>query len=105
MNDHDLEATLRRYRPVGPPADLGAHVLAARRTWPWAAAAAALLAVALGARAAVDSVVARIPAVPDPTSQAIAELTERLGGDATARQAVELMLVEQQILRELSREP
>jgi hypothetical protein len=49
-----IEDTLRRYRPSGPPATLRDRVLAppVGRTWPWAAAAAALLAVTLGLQAA-----------------------------------------------------
>lgn len=58
MEDRELEDLLRRYRPAGPPPELRARVtlggdvrmqatasLDSRRAWPWAAAAAALLAV------------------------------------------------------------
>jgi hypothetical protein len=53
MSDRDVEDLLRRYRPAGPPAALrdriaGGVAVSAGRTWPWAAAAAALLAVAVG---------------------------------------------------------
>jgi hypothetical protein len=48
MNEPDVEDLLRRYRPVGPPPELRGRVVApvppVRRAWPWAAAAAALLA-------------------------------------------------------------
>jgi hypothetical protein len=103
MNDDEIESVLRRYRPVGPPADLEARLVPARRTWPWAAAAAAILALTLAARIGVDALAARFP-VTDPRSQAAAELTELLGGDTMARQAVELMLAEQQMLREQARD-
>jgi len=50
--DSDLESRLRRYRPAGPAPDLRERVLTrspqVRRTWPWAVAAAALLAIAVG---------------------------------------------------------
>lgn len=49
MSDPELEDLLRRYRPAGPPPDLRARIVAGPapvpRTWPWAAAAAALLAM------------------------------------------------------------
>jgi hypothetical protein len=49
MNDRDLETMLGRYRPRGPAPELRHAVLSSgagrRRVWPWAAAAAALLAV------------------------------------------------------------
>jgi hypothetical protein len=48
MTDPELDDLLRRYRPAGPPAELRARLIASAapmpRTWPWAAAAAALLA-------------------------------------------------------------
>ena len=48
MSDPELEDLLRRYRPAGPPPDLRARIMPGavpvRRTWPWAVAAAALLA-------------------------------------------------------------
>lgn len=105
MQDHDIENLLRRYRPVGPPADLHARLAPARRAWPWAAAAAALLAITLGARAGIESVAAQVPTLPDPATQAIAELTRLLGGDAAARQTAELMILNQQMQRERAREP
>jgi hypothetical protein len=47
MSEPDLDDLLQRYRPAGPPPELRARVVAnkeaVRRTWPWAAAAAALL--------------------------------------------------------------
>jgi len=48
----DLEHQLRRYRPVGPPAELRARVVAAGRTgaprrWAWVPSAAAMAAAFL----------------------------------------------------------
>lgn len=52
MNDDDLERLLRGYRPAAPRAALRERVMdagpAPGRTWPWAAAAAALLAATIG---------------------------------------------------------
>jgi hypothetical protein len=99
MDDNDsqpaageVEALLRRYRPVGPPAALRARVVdaaarpvelpgalrervaperasqprvpapAADRAWPWLAAAAVLLLSALALRAGGDGLIARADA-------------------------------------------
>ena len=52
MDEEKIRELLDRYRLVGPPADLRARALApvtrALRVWPWAAAAAALLAATVG---------------------------------------------------------
>jgi hypothetical protein len=79
MNDRDLETLLQKYRPADPPAELQARVDNSSHqftnsiheitnppihqlAWPWAVAAAALLAAAIGlhvtASAAVGSNVA-----------------------------------------------
>lgn len=54
MTDPELEDLLRRYRPVGPSSDLRARILGdtapVGRTWPWAVAAAMLLAAVCGLR-------------------------------------------------------
>lgn len=50
MNDEQLEDRLRQVRPAGPRPELRASIVAARpaaRAWPWAVAAAGLLAVAV----------------------------------------------------------
>lgn len=51
MTNDPVEDLLRRYRPVSPPPGLRARIVEApapKRVWPWAAAAAALLAVTIG---------------------------------------------------------
>jgi hypothetical protein len=48
----DLEDLLRRYRPADPPPGLEARIFGEPRVWPWAAAAAALLALTLGLQVA-----------------------------------------------------
>ena len=105
MNDPDIEDLLRRYRPVGPPADLRARILSAsraHRVWPWASAAAALLASALALHLAAGHATARVdpkPA-PEPAVRAIDDLTEMLGGDTAARRLAEFIMVEEQMRRE-----
>jgi hypothetical protein len=55
MTDPELEDLLRRYQPAGPPAALRARILGdttpVGRTWPWAVAAAVLLATVVGTHA------------------------------------------------------
>jgi hypothetical protein len=92
MDDRDLERLLARYRPADPPADLRAHALArapigdAGRTWPWAVAAAALLAISVGLHAAtVDGPPAPAPVDPMP-------LAQQLGGDEAAVRMAAFMI-------------
>ena len=81
--DRELEAAMRRYRPAGPRSELRARVVTPRlgppRTWPWALAAAALLAIAVGFSAAGGSVGA---APADETTGALAGLTDPAALDA-----------------------
>jgi hypothetical protein len=60
MQDSELEALLKKYRPVDPPHGLERRIFdpppgriarTERRTWPWAVAAAALLAITVGLHA------------------------------------------------------
>lgn len=94
----DIESLLRRYRPVGPPSGLQARIFGEEclaRTWPWAAAAAALLAMTIVVQAAIYGIVAREAPVAEigPT---VEELVDLLGGGEEARRTAELILLEQQ---------
>jgi hypothetical protein len=113
MDDRRLEELLRGYRPVSPPPALRARVLRAEvvaarmpgRTWPWVAAAAALLFGALALRVASDALLTR-PDIATPmaaaaaagdrsTVAAIAVLADTLGGDAAAWQTATQMVREE----------
>ena len=89
MKDDDLERLLQRYEPAAPPASLRARAIGARTeakpAWPWAVAAAALLAMTVwlhGARTLLPT-----PAGADTPSSYGEEalLAEMLGGTDDAR--------------------
>lgn len=99
LTDDDIEARLRRYRPSGPPARLRDRCLVPARqprVWPWAAAAAALWALALGMNSAMSGMVrhAAIDEAPDPSVAAVAQLADALGGDEAARRIAEQAVYE-----------
>lgn len=105
MKDSDIEDLLRKYRPVGPPAELRHRILAttrADRIWPWASAAAALLVLGLtfhvGARDEVAD--AGMNLGPSAIARVTEDLTSMLGGDLRARELAELIVVEQQVRSE-----
>ena len=96
----ELEDRLKRYRPVGPPADLRARIVAAAepasRRWAWvpsaAAAAAACLFYVLAASARRDLSAELVKT--DPHRDAIVHaLAADLGGDEEAG-AVAARLIE-----------
>ncbi|HEX5475493.1 MAG TPA: hypothetical protein VFX12_12605 [Vicinamibacterales bacterium] len=91
MDDLDLESLLRAYRPAGPTADLEARLLAPPlRIGPWAAAAAALLALTVGLQTAAPSGPVR---TPDPgIPRQIDRLASVLGGGASARHLAALVV-------------
>ena len=69
----DIEELLNRYRPGAPPPDLWNRISKSPRTWPWAVAAAALLAITLGLHGAVVPAPTAGPAVDTQRVKAIAE--------------------------------
>jgi hypothetical protein len=107
MSERDIEALLRRYRPADPPEELARRVIDGfrvhgeeresrgvrleaeeidrRRTWPWAVAAAALLALTVGLHAA-----ARVPPAA-PNTPDVAHIAAGLGNDAVAWQVAALL--------------
>jgi len=95
MKDRDIEDLLNRYRPSDPPMHLerrilpleGGSYVARPRTWPWAAAAAALLALTLGLHAG------RAPAKPVAPTADVAALAESLGGDDFAWHAASFIVL------------
>jgi hypothetical protein len=113
LRDSEVEALLQKYRPANPPDGLAERLAhapqfaiagsPAPRAWPWAVAAAALLAVTIGLHAfAIVSAPAaaeraldaqRVQAVADqiggPNARVVAEyiVREEQRADAEARQA------------------
>lgn len=104
MDDDKVRELLGRYRAAGPPAELRERALNAAanvpRAWPWAAAAAALLAVTLGLHTAADRSIASV-AVPT-ASVSVDALTEAMGGTDEARRAAELIVEEEKFREWLS---
>lgn len=109
MDDSELETTLRRYRPVGPHAELRERVLGTpnKRIWPWAGAAAALLLSTQLLDFATRREVAEANEVVGPAAATLVadDLTERLGGDEPARELAELIVFEQQVRSEMTSMP
>jgi hypothetical protein len=100
MTDPELGDLLRRYRPAGPSPELRARVLAAppvARTWPWAAAAALLLAATIVlqlARVQMDETSEPV----DPREAAeLQVLVEMLGGEERALDEARRMMWERQL--------
>jgi hypothetical protein len=110
MNEHEIEQLLRRYRPSGPPPNLRARALAAardeKRVWPWAAAAAALLAATIGFHMGSHSLQMNMAIAAGPEEEEVSRqmLIEALGGDEAARQRADLMIAAQ-VVRSLGSPP
>jgi hypothetical protein len=104
MNDSEIEDLLRKYRPVGPPAELRHQILATRvfRIWPWASAAAALLVLGLTFQLAARNEVAGadLNLGPSAVDRVTEDLTHLLGGDLRARELAEFIVVEQKVQSE-----
>lgn len=100
MKDEDLERRLRRYEPVSPPASLRARIVGGRtnrrRTWPWAAAAAALLAVTVWLASSAERVMQRIDGNVDVAasqrSVEVEALAEMIEGSENPRALAEWMI-------------
>jgi hypothetical protein len=102
MNDHELEESLLKYRPAEPAADLARRITAstdqipAKPIWPWAIAAAALLAVTVGLHGVG---LAGTPDDPHAALQReIADVTASLGGDPLDR-TVAVLIVQRERAR------
>jgi len=105
MKDSDIEDLLRRYRPAGPPARLRERVVAAgppRRIWPWASAAAALLASVLSFHAAARHELgsAKVGVESTVAASLTDDLADLLGGDAAARELAALIVIEHEFRKE-----
>ena len=105
MNDSEIEALLRKYRPVGPPAELRQRILGTTRVpriWPWASAAAALLVLGLTFQFATrsETAAADLNLGPSAVARVTEDLTNMLGGDIRARELAEFIVVEQQVHNE-----
>ena len=103
MKDEDLESLLRIYEPSAPSSSLRARIVSAgggdRRVWPWAVAAAAMVALTVGfqlsaARLLVDTAAA---VQPDVSTEEIDALTALLG-DAGGTRDEARQLIEQRDL-------
>ena len=105
MNDSEIEDLLRKYRPVGPPAELRQRILWTTRVpriWPWASAAAALLVLGLTFQFATrsETAAADLNLGPSAVARVTEDLTNMLGGDIRARELAEFIVVEQQVHNE-----
>ncbi len=102
MNDSEIEDLLRKYRPVGPLAELRHRILATTRVpriWPWASAAAALMVWGLTFQLAarIETASADLHLGPSAAARVTDDLTTILGGDLRARELAESIVVEQQV--------
>lgn len=103
MSD-DIEDLLRRYQPSGPPSSLRARVVSGvadrPKTWPWAAAAAALLVATVALHAARERLADTwTDDRAHERALAIEMITEMFGGDDAAR-----LMAEQAVARDEARE-
>jgi hypothetical protein len=99
------EDLLRKYRPVGPPGDLRARLLVPEQVaWPWAVAAAALLALTVGLHAATGSRARGEYAAlgdPFPFDLRVAMIADTLGGGEDARRRAWLLVNQEELERRL----
>ena len=98
MDEEQVRELLGRYRPVGPVKTLRQRALAPRvralaPAWPWAAAAAALMAASVGFHVATNRAAVGHALPPSPASEEA--LTTALGGDEEARSVARSIVAEQ----------
>jgi hypothetical protein len=111
MHDRDVERLLRRYRPADPAQSLderiaglaGAPTRREPRAWPWAAAAAALLAITVGLHASVRSP-ANEPSTDPGFTEDVSSLAAEFGGAPAAHRLAESMLLREAAERERQQE-
>jgi hypothetical protein len=105
IDNDDLEHLLRRYEPSAPSSSLRARVLHgspdAGRAWPWAVAAAALLATTIWLHGSRNRVLQE-PLIDDVSSSHTEEalLTDMLGGGDEARRIAERIVALEEAARE-----
>ena len=99
------EDLLRKYRPLGPPSDLRGRILVPERAaWPWAVAAAVLLAATLGFHAATGALNTLNGTASEDSlgvDLRIAYGTAALGGGDEARRVATLIVMEEEVRRAL----
>jgi hypothetical protein len=103
MQDDDVDGLLRKYRPAAPSRAFEESLLESldretwrspqRRTWPWAVAAAALLAVTIGLHTIAFVAAQGSEEVLDP--QRVQQLADEIGGPG-ARAMAEYIVREEQ---------
>lgn len=95
--DDKVRELFGQYQPVGPSSDLRERALGASahppRTWPWAAAAVALLMATMGLHAAANRAIATVAQPAAPLS--VDALTAAMGGTEEARRVAESIVEEQ----------
>lgn len=97
MDEDKVRELLDRYRPAGPPPELRRLALrpaAPDRIWPWAAAAAVLLAATVAIHFATSDAIRRLAL---PTVDTTSALAEAMGGDEEARNVARAIVAEQSI--------
>jgi len=100
MDERDIEQLLGRYRPADPPASFDERIselIAAAgrrkpRVWPWAAAAAALLAITVGLHAGTRVAPSEPLSSDSRFNEDLSALAAEFGGAPGAHRLAESML-------------
>lgn len=103
MHDDDVDDLLRKYRPAAPSRAFEERLLQSLdgktrrlpqpRTWPWAVAAAALLAITVGLHVSSTTAPVRTSELLD--TQRVQALADEIGGPAAAAMAEYIVRQEQ----------